>query len=416
MIASEYFDAAVSGADPIDDRPGFKALIERIASNGVRTVIVEDASRFARTLMVQEAGIAILVSMGVRVLTSRGDDLTDSDDEMRVAMRQIAGVFSQLEKTRLVKKLKAARDRRRATGARVEGRRSRLQRLRDAKATDAVTNLEAAVGLAKRLRRASPVTGKRMSLRKISAELAKAGHLNEQGRPYNPKSVLGRSAPPARPPVDAIRADYILATTQLMQGAVRAAQRILARIRRAEAQWRLGAHPVIRFADVAWAGLTSLFFTVPAQVLYYHLNSRQKPASLADTLRFMFETPWVLAIAFGGALLFSLFVLPDAMRVRGRNWSEFYGDRLEAALKAGRGVERAEHHDAPPLPEDISAHELFGLTPGFTKSQLRAAWLRLARELHPDRWSAAAPAARKMKEAALQRVNAARDELAPLAL
>ena len=64
VIASEYFDAAVPGADPIDDRPGFKALIERIASNGVRTVIVEDASRFARTLMVQEAGIAILVSMG----------------------------------------------------------------------------------------------------------------------------------------------------------------------------------------------------------------------------------------------------------------------------------------------------------------------------------------------------------------
>ena len=202
VIASEYFDAAVSGADPIDDRPGFKALIERIASNGVRTVIVEDASRFARTLMVQEAGIAILVSMGVRVLTSRGDDLTDSDDEMRVAMRQIAGVFSQLEKTRLVKKLKAARDRRRATGARVEGRRSRLQRLRDAKAIDAVTNLEAAVGLAKRLRRASPVTGKRMSLRKISAELAKAGHLNEQGRPYNPKSVLALINGP-RPKSDA---------------------------------------------------------------------------------------------------------------------------------------------------------------------------------------------------------------------
>ena len=34
------------------------------------------------------------------------------------------------------------------------------------------------------------VTGKRLSLRKISAELAKLGHLNEQDRPYNPKSVL----------------------------------------------------------------------------------------------------------------------------------------------------------------------------------------------------------------------------------
>jgi hypothetical protein len=63
-----------------------------------------------------------------------------------------------------------------------------------------------------------------------------------------------------------------------------------------------------------------------------------------------------------------------------------------------------------------SARELFGLSPGFTKAQLRAAWLRLARELHPDCWSSAGPAVRKMKEAALMRVNAARHKLAPQAL
>jgi DNA invertase Pin-like site-specific DNA recombinase len=40
--------------------------------------------------------------------------------------RQIMGVFSQLEKTRLVKKLKAARDRKRANG-KVEGRQSHLE-------------------------------------------------------------------------------------------------------------------------------------------------------------------------------------------------------------------------------------------------------------------------------------------------
>ncbi len=37
------------------------------------------------------------------------------------------------------------------------------------------------VGKVDRLRRASPKTGKRMSLRKISAALAEAGHLNERG-------------------------------------------------------------------------------------------------------------------------------------------------------------------------------------------------------------------------------------------
>src|SRR5215467_10326573 len=88
------------------------------ATNGVRTVIVEDASRFARTLMAQEAGIATLAGLRVRVIKSRGDDLTESDDEMRVAMRQIVGVFSQLEKTRLVKKLRAARERKRQSATR----------------------------------------------------------------------------------------------------------------------------------------------------------------------------------------------------------------------------------------------------------------------------------------------------------
>ena len=38
--------SAVSGADPIEGRPGFAALLDKIEGNGVRTVIVEDASRF----------------------------------------------------------------------------------------------------------------------------------------------------------------------------------------------------------------------------------------------------------------------------------------------------------------------------------------------------------------------------------
>ena len=45
------------------------------------------------------------------------------------------------------------------------------------------------VAEAKRLRRASPKTGERLSYRQISARLAEAGFLNERGRPFNPKSV-----------------------------------------------------------------------------------------------------------------------------------------------------------------------------------------------------------------------------------
>ena len=58
------------------------------------------------------------------MLTSSGDDLTETNDPFKIAMRQIAGVFAQPEKARLVAKLKAARDRKRATGTKVEGRKS----------------------------------------------------------------------------------------------------------------------------------------------------------------------------------------------------------------------------------------------------------------------------------------------------
>lgn len=180
-LVEEFYDADVSGADPIETRPGFSALLDRIEGNGVRTVLVEDASRFARQLIVQEAGIIALIERGVRVLTASGDDLTASDDPFKVAMRQIAGVFAQLEKARLVGKLKAARDRKRATGVKVEGRKSLVE-------IDEREHGGRMVGLARRLRRRSQKRGRR-SLRAIALELEKAGFVSDTGKPYAATAV-----------------------------------------------------------------------------------------------------------------------------------------------------------------------------------------------------------------------------------
>lgn len=182
-IVAEFYDAAVSGADPIEARPGFMALLDRIEENGVRVVVVEDASRFARALVVQEAGILALVERGVRVVTATGDDLTETEDPYRIAMRQIAGVFAQLERARLVAKLRAARERKRATGVKVEGRKSLVEREGGA----------ALAAEAKRLRRKSPKTGERRSLRKVADLLAAQGHTSSPGRPLAP-SVVRRLA------------------------------------------------------------------------------------------------------------------------------------------------------------------------------------------------------------------------------
>ena len=85
-------------------------------------------------------------------------------------MRQMMGVFSQLEKTRLVKKLAAARARKRAAGGYAGGQK-----------THADLRPEV-VALAKKLRRGR-------SLREISAELAARGHLSGGGKPFTAKSV-----------------------------------------------------------------------------------------------------------------------------------------------------------------------------------------------------------------------------------
>ncbi len=91
-------------------------------------------------------------------------------------MRQTAGVFAQPEKARLVAKLKAARDRKRATGVKVEGRKS-YREIDDDKHGGKM------IAMAKRLRRKTPKRARR-SLRAIADELAMAGYKSESGKSY----------------------------------------------------------------------------------------------------------------------------------------------------------------------------------------------------------------------------------------
>jgi DNA invertase Pin-like site-specific DNA recombinase len=172
QIVDWFYDADVKGADPIETRPGFGELLDRIDGNGVRVVLVEDVSRLARELMVQELGIVTLIARGVKVFASNGDELTETQDEMRKAMRQIAGVFAELEKTRLVKKLAAARARKKAETGKCGGRLSMLER--DPRI----------VKRAKELARE-----KHRSLREIAAELEAEGFVAKSGKPFQPLVV-----------------------------------------------------------------------------------------------------------------------------------------------------------------------------------------------------------------------------------
>lgn len=178
VIAQEFYDAAVSGADPIDQRAGFTALLAWAQDCGVQTIIVENASRFARDLIVQETGHQMLQRQGFTLIAADDPDAFTADTPTARMVRQILGAVAEFEKANLVAKLRGARDRRSAAaGRRIEGRKGYDE-----------TN-PTLVRDAKRLARKSPRTGQARSLREISAELAKLGHVTGQGRPFSASQV-----------------------------------------------------------------------------------------------------------------------------------------------------------------------------------------------------------------------------------
>jgi DNA invertase Pin-like site-specific DNA recombinase len=175
-IVDEYYDAAVSGGDPIDVRAGFAAMLKRIEGNGVRTIIVETASRFARDLMVQEVGHAMLKGRNIDLIAADSPGSFLDDTPTAKLVRQVLGAISEFDKAMTVAKLRGARERKRAAEGKCEGRKSWAE-----------INPEL-VREAKRLRRRSP-KGHQRSLRNVAAELSKLGFTNERGGPFSASSV-----------------------------------------------------------------------------------------------------------------------------------------------------------------------------------------------------------------------------------
>ena len=171
VIVEEFYDAAVSGADPIAERPGFKAMIDRIASNGVRCILVESPDRFARDLTVQLTGHDYLKGLGVTLVPTSAPDFFTEDTPTAVLVRQVLGAIAQFEKTSLVAKLKAARDRKKAATGKCGGRKTYAEARPDV------------VLLAKQMHDDG------MSLRDIAAALAEQGYLTAGGRPYVASAV-----------------------------------------------------------------------------------------------------------------------------------------------------------------------------------------------------------------------------------
>jgi DNA invertase Pin-like site-specific DNA recombinase len=159
-IVQATFRDAHTGTEA--DRPEFNRMLAEIVGDGVRTILVESLDRLARDVMVQSLLLSKLAEHKIALISCvTGEDVTAgmSEDPMRKAMIQIQSVFSELEKSRLVSKLRRAREAKRQKTGRCEGRKPFGEKPGEREAIELMRFL--------RRKRA----GKRMSFAKIAREL-----------------------------------------------------------------------------------------------------------------------------------------------------------------------------------------------------------------------------------------------------
>lgn len=123
-VAGIFKEEGVSGALDETARPAFQEMVAAILTNGVRTVVVESMDRLARELRIQDALIAYLAAKDIDLYSARtGENITEAvkADPLRKALVQIQGVFAELEKSQLVRRLAKGREAKRKEHGRCEG-------------------------------------------------------------------------------------------------------------------------------------------------------------------------------------------------------------------------------------------------------------------------------------------------------
>jgi len=120
-IVRWFEEEGVSGT--LAERPALSEMMVALMSNGVRLVVVEKLDRIARDQMVQETIIQSLMKQGFELLSAHaGEENLCGNDPGRKLMRTIMGAIAEYDKTMIVLKLRAARNRRTAQDGRCEGR------------------------------------------------------------------------------------------------------------------------------------------------------------------------------------------------------------------------------------------------------------------------------------------------------
>ncbi|MCC7065855.1 MAG: recombinase family protein [Planctomycetes bacterium] len=182
-LVEEHADAGVSGTMPLEGREGLSTALARCTELGAEVLVVEKADRLGRDLIVSEMAVRAFAEAGVSIVTAdTGQSLTDADnDPSRKLIRQVLNAVAEYERSALVAKLRAARERKRRSGGHSVGC------YRFGEHPERPHEIET-LALARMLRRRVP-DRKRRPLALVAEMLNQENRLSRTGRPWTKTMV-----------------------------------------------------------------------------------------------------------------------------------------------------------------------------------------------------------------------------------
>jgi DNA invertase Pin-like site-specific DNA recombinase len=110
-IVQWHSDEGISGSNGVETRQGLLDALNDLEAADARGLVMYRLDRLARKLTVQEATLARIWSLGCHAFSVDLGEIPqdDPEDPMRTALRQMVGVFAQLERGMIAARLRSGR-------------------------------------------------------------------------------------------------------------------------------------------------------------------------------------------------------------------------------------------------------------------------------------------------------------------
>lgn len=184
VIADGDEKGGKTGRSTIDEREGLMEAMEWIRDGRADGILAPNLDRLARELTVQEAVLSYVWALGGHVFTAdHGEHLEDDEtDPMRTAMRQMRGVFAQLDRGLIRKRLREGRETKGELGGYAYGAPRFGYRAEDNELAPEPAEQEA-------LARMQQLQGEGLGVRAIARQLNEDGVPSKRGGRWHPTTV-----------------------------------------------------------------------------------------------------------------------------------------------------------------------------------------------------------------------------------